>query len=140
MTSPSILTHIQHLAALCRQREEAICASTGLTPSALTCLRALPDAGTIGSRALAERMGLSPSRGSRVVDSLVRDGYASRAPDPDDRRASLLALTPAGADLQRDVHNHFRDCEHRIRENLTEDQLRSAQDSLAVLMEAFVAP
>lgn len=35
---------------------------------------------------------------SKLVDRLERDGLATRRPHPDDRRSSLVALTPAGRD------------------------------------------
>lgn len=47
---------------------------------------------------LAEQSHLDPSTTSRHVADLVREGLVERRPDPDDGRASLLALTPAGHD------------------------------------------
>lgn len=35
---------------------------------------------------------------SKLVDRLERDGLATRRPHPDDRRSSLVELTPAGRD------------------------------------------
>ena len=35
---------------------------------------------------------------SKLVDRLERDGLATRRPHPDDRRSSLVDLTPAGRD------------------------------------------
>jgi len=43
---------------------------------------------------------------TRQVQRLEKAGYASRVPDPDDRRAQLIQLTPAGsaaADRIREV-------------------------------------
>lgn len=45
---------------------------------------------------LGERVVLSRSRVSRIVDELVAEGLVRREADPDDRRASFAALTPAG--------------------------------------------
>lgn len=42
-----------------------------------------------------------PSTVSRQVRPLVDAGLVERVPDPDDRRAHLLAPTPAGRDLHR---------------------------------------
>ena len=41
-------------------------------------------------------MGLSPSRASRIVDSLVRGGLLARRTMDQDRRTQLVTLTSAG--------------------------------------------
>jgi DNA-binding MarR family transcriptional regulator len=45
---------------------------------------------------LSERVVLSRSRVSRLVDELEREGLVHRSPDPDDGRATLACLTAAG--------------------------------------------
>jgi DNA-binding MarR family transcriptional regulator len=47
-------------------------------------------------RDLGERVVLSRSRVSRLVDDLERDGLVARRPDPDDGRATLACLTTRG--------------------------------------------
>src|SRR3954452_20231444 len=44
-------------------------------------------------QALAERLGLPPSRMVAVVDRLEEHGLVERRPDPDDRRIRALHLT-----------------------------------------------
>ncbi|MBM2616649.1 winged helix-turn-helix transcriptional regulator [Actinoplanes sp. LDG1-06] len=48
---------------------------------------------------LAERSGLDPSTVSRAVTAAVTQGLVERRTDSTDRRASSLALTPAGHGL-----------------------------------------
>jgi DNA-binding MarR family transcriptional regulator len=43
---------------------------------------------------LAERLGVAPRTVTDLVDGLERDGLLLRRPDPADRRATLLDLTP----------------------------------------------
>lgn len=45
---------------------------------------------------LASRLGVTVGAASKIVDRLERDGLAARRPHPDDRRSSLIALTPQG--------------------------------------------
>ena len=45
---------------------------------------------------LCEELHKSPSHLSRVVDRAEASGLVRRMPDPDDRRAHLIAATPAG--------------------------------------------
>lgn len=46
---------------------------------------------------LAERIGITVGGTSKLVDRVERAGLLARTPDPDDRRASRLGLTEAGA-------------------------------------------
>jgi len=48
--------------------------------------------------ALAAQAGIDVSVASRQIAVLERAGHVERRPDPEDGRASLLSLTPAGAE------------------------------------------
>jgi DNA-binding MarR family transcriptional regulator len=62
-----------------------------------TLLAPLEREGDQRCSALAERAGVDVSVASRQLAVLERSGHVERRPDPDDGRASLLRLTPAGA-------------------------------------------
>ena len=48
---------------------------------------------------LAERLRIAPRSATEVVDQLEVKGLVRRDPDPTDRRATLVAATPAGQQL-----------------------------------------
>jgi DNA-binding MarR family transcriptional regulator len=50
---------------------------------------------------LAREVVLSPTATSRFVDRVEAAGYVRREPDPADRRALRVTITPAGIDLLR---------------------------------------
>lgn len=50
---------------------------------------------------LGERVVLSRSRVSRIVDEMMAAGLVTKRPDPDDGRATLAVLTAAGRRAQR---------------------------------------
>lgn len=52
--------------------------------------------GPLRLNALAERIGTSTATASRAVDALVHLGLVGRVPDPQDRRAVQLDLSPDG--------------------------------------------
>ena len=58
--------------------------------------------------ALAESMGYDKTRLIKILDGLEVQGLITRAPDPSDRRARVIELTPQGrakfAAIQQDVH------------------------------------
>lgn len=57
-------------------------------------LQAVPDG--MRMQDLSERVVLSRTRVSRLVDELEREGLVRRSPDPGDGRATIAAITPAG--------------------------------------------
>jgi DNA-binding MarR family transcriptional regulator len=58
--------------------------------------------------ALAQAIGADKSRIIGVLDELQEQGLIERYPDPADRRAHLLELTPSGAARRRAVQAGIR--------------------------------
>jgi DNA-binding MarR family transcriptional regulator len=68
----------------------------GIDKTSTILLGALTAIGPVRSSALAEAVYSDPSTISRQVAALVRDGLIERRADPQDGRASLLAVTDRG--------------------------------------------
>ena len=81
---------------------------------------------------LGERVVLSRSRVSRVVDELAAAGLAERQPDVADGRSSFAVLTPRGKGALRRAWPVYREAIHRhLASRLTAQQCRE----LAALLE-----
>jgi DNA-binding MarR family transcriptional regulator len=76
-------------------------------------LSALVSSGPTNLSRLAAELYLDKSTASRVIDSLVRKGYAQRAKDSTDRRAVKLHATETGLELH-----------HRIERDLVEELMQ----------------
>lgn len=70
----------------------------GVTPSQVRALRKLRG-GPRRVTDLANCLGVVPRSATSVVDELEHGGFVERRPDPDDRRATLVALTKRGRDV-----------------------------------------
>jgi DNA-binding MarR family transcriptional regulator len=55
--------------------------------------------------AVARSLGYSPRTLTPMVDALEAEGLLRREPDPTDRRAQRLALTPSGYELMHRAHD-----------------------------------
>lgn len=76
---------------------EARLAEAGATTlGRLKALRVVEESPTCRVQDLADGLGITVGAASRLTDRLEADGFVSRAPNPDDRRGSLIALLPAG--------------------------------------------
>jgi DNA-binding MarR family transcriptional regulator len=67
--------------------------------AAVGLLSHLVSLGPVRAGDLAERACLDPSTVSRHLKGLEDDGYLLRTPDPDDRRATLIEVSPTGYEL-----------------------------------------
>ena len=80
---------------------------------------------------LAERVLLSPSGITRLVDRLVERGFVTRSPDPDDGRVALASLTDAGLGALRNAsRTHLRGVRDHFTGKLRAEQLRTLADTL----------
>jgi DNA-binding MarR family transcriptional regulator len=70
-----------------------------LTPSKLRALDLLAEHGGLRIGELADRVGVDDTTATRLVDRLEDLGVAERRSAEGDRRAILVALTPAGREL-----------------------------------------
>lgn len=52
--------------------------------------------GTCRIYEIASELGITTGGASKLIDRIEADGFCRRRPNPDDRRSSLLELTPAG--------------------------------------------
>lgn len=82
--------------------------TSGLTPTQLSALGVVFREGplTLGQLAKTEHV-RAPSI-SRTVDLLVTAGLVERRVNPEDARAVLVAITPAGRDLVQSIRNARR--------------------------------
>lgn len=80
--------------------------------------------------ALATDLGVNQSNASRLVDRLVGQGLLSRAPDPDDRRASVVTLSDTG----REVVDHVTAARLEALRALVADLSPAQRERLAVAL------
>lgn len=71
----------------------------GFTPARLRLVGSLRSDGPQIMQHLATTTGTTPRNVTDLVDGLERDGLVERQRHPSDRRATVVALTPAGAEL-----------------------------------------
>jgi DNA-binding MarR family transcriptional regulator len=77
-----------------RDRNQMVCC--GLSVSQCYILETLRRYGSLTMKSLAEKMHLSISTITRVLEPLVRKGYVERTEDPDDRRIRHISLSNSG--------------------------------------------
>jgi DNA-binding MarR family transcriptional regulator len=90
---------------------------------------------------LADRVLLSRSGLTRLVDRLEKDGLVERAACPNDARGTHAVLTDAGLDrLRVAAPTHLRGVAEHVTSRLTEAELAQLQHLMAKLLDAHTAP
>ncbi|MBV8217508.1 MAG: winged helix-turn-helix transcriptional regulator [Solirubrobacterales bacterium] len=86
---------------------------------------------------IAEELSLTTGGVSKLVDSIEASGYARRRPNPEDRRSSIIELTPAGASVLVKATRTFEsELEVRLGSALSERAMRQFISALTRLRAA----
>ena len=87
-------------------------------------------------QALAEQMGYDKTRLIDLLDKLAVAGLVQRGPDPQDRRARIVAITPSGRARHRAVRNDIRALERELLAGFSDDEQRALRAALTRLVQA----
>ncbi len=120
--------------------EQPILAAHGVSMWGYAVLSTLREEPVRAQSALARAIGADKTRLIPVLDELQRRGLIEREPDPSDRRAHLLKLTPAGSDLQASVQAGIRAEEVRLLARLPASDRIVFVRSLQILSEVVGRP
>lgn len=80
--------------------------------------------------AYAAQLEVEPITLCRMVDRMEDSGLISRRPDPDDRRARRLFLTPRACDMIRDLYERALGLSDNMASALTKEELANLESSL----------
>jgi len=117
----------------CQRNEERIRQELGLSQAEFNALIVLDGPQELSGCEFAERMALSPSRGSRVLNKLMTDGYVKIGPGPADRRAIVISLTPEGMGVRQQIIGRMAACENRIATGLDQTSVEQVKHALELL-------
>ena len=131
-----VVGRISRLARELEQRLEPVYRAHGLEPGwhdVLATLRRTGPPYRVRPTEFTSALMLTSSGTTKRLDRLEQAGLIAREPDPDDRRGTLIALTPAGRELIDGVTEAHLENERRLLGALTETEQRRLADLLRVL-------
>jgi DNA-binding MarR family transcriptional regulator len=119
-----------------RSASMASLAAWDVTPSQMRAIRILTGhEGGVRSSELAHHLHIAPRSATEVVDALEAKGLVQRSPDPSDRRATLVSLTPRGRDLTDEVRRARGAESERLFDRLS----RTDRDHLSRILRRLLA-
>src|SRR5882757_684727 len=117
-----------------RRNQMARLAPLGLTPAQARALRIIGrDSQPLRMSALAERLGIVPRSATTVVDALVAAGLVTRAPDPANRRSTLVIPSELGREALARMYKARREAAAETFAALTPAQRETLRTLLLTL-------
>lgn len=98
----------------CHENEMKVMKQSGLSVSEFRAIDTLSPGEVVSGKSLSQKMGLSPSRASRVVERMVRNGFLIREYDPRDRRRCNLELSEKGIGVKKKIETMRTGCEQKF--------------------------
>ena len=115
--------------------ELPVLARHGVSMWGYVVLNALDGGPARTQAALAQAVGADKTRIIAVLDDLQQAGFITREPDPADRRARLLSITPAGHQVRAAVQAEIQANENRVLGRFPAADRRAFLRALRVLSE-----
>lgn len=83
---------------------------------------------------LSEALAVPLSTATRMVDWLVKSGYAERLPDPEDRRVVRVGLTETGQELYQTINGFMRQRVEQVLRRFSAEE----RENLVLLLRKIV--
>lgn len=125
------------LLANCQEKEVHLAELHGLTQAEFRCLRLFGTDESLNNKTIAERMNLSPSRLTRIIDGLVKKKYIRRDIDPNDRRNMKVNLSKKGKSLVQQLNKAYVDIHEEILLDIDPSQHEQLIVAMTHLLEAL---
>lgn len=121
----------------CSLSEEKIRREFKLSLAEYNGLLALEHGERILCNVFSKKMGLSPSRGSRVTNRLIEKGYIKSNRLLDDKRGLVIALNRKGKSIKTKLAHRMNECEKKILKHLSIKKRKEVRDALRILTEVM---
>jgi DNA-binding MarR family transcriptional regulator len=133
----NLIDLIIELKKRCIQNEERIQTLCKVSLAEYKSILVVDENKKITCNILSKKMGLSPSRGSRVIENLIKKGYLIRMSNPADRRSTVISLSSNGIKVKNQIKQERYNCEKRIRKKLSEREIKLIKEGLKLINKIF---
>lgn len=129
------------LLASCQEKEERFAEQLKITVSEFRCLRAFRGEKHLPVKTLVERVKLSGSRLTRILNDLEENGFISRSIDVKDRRGITVVLSKKGLDLTKKLEERYLEIHEEILHGIPvemHEPLISGLNNMLVSLESWL--
>lgn len=130
-----ILEAITLLKNSCILNDERIRNDIKLSPAEFNGIISLDKGEKVTCQSLSGKMGLSVSRGSRVINKLLTKGYFKEEKLKNDKRCSMISLTREGIKAKQKINEIIESCENKITSKLSTKEIEETRKCLVRLIK-----
>ena len=134
--SKSLVDSILEIKRRCHFSEE-IGSEYGLGPSEIACMIKAGQTDGVSSQELSSAIGLSASRGSRIIGRLVDKRFLMSSPSRGDRRYVELEVTEDGRVCLESIERKKAECERMLLDRLDEHERVAVEEGLGLLLDVI---
>ncbi len=135
MEDSTIIDLIYELRKKCLQIDESFFDSFDISQAEYNMFICLKNCKHFNSYSVAEKMNLSLSRVSRIIDKMVGKEFLSRTTNKLDRRAIDIKLTPKGKEVMNQIDEYRLGRANKIHAQINEQETEQISQSLRKLIE-----
>jgi DNA-binding MarR family transcriptional regulator len=137
LTAEKLANLTFNLLAKCQEKENRLANINNLTQAEFRCLRLFGVEEVLNNKSIAERMILSPSRLTRIIDGLVAKEYILREIDNSDRRNMKVSLSQKGKSLVNQLNKAYVEIHKEILQGIDGSQHEPLITALMHLLAAL---
>ncbi|MFH2003439.1 MAG: MarR family transcriptional regulator [Bacteroidota bacterium] len=121
----------------CQLKEKRLSDQLNLTVSEFRVLRNFGSALHLNIKKLTERMQLTASRLTRILDGLEKKHIIVRSVDSRDRRSIVITLTEIGKSITNTLQNKYIEIHEEILKDIPSKDQESVQKGLQQLLQSL---
>jgi len=133
----SITELVTRIKCKCVECDEIIREAADLTPAEYKVICSIECDEKVNGTDFANKIGLSISRSSRIIDKMSKDEYLTVQKNSSDRRSIYIMLTPKSMALKKEIEESHTECSDKIFNSLEEDECKSIITSLEQLLSVL---
>jgi DNA-binding MarR family transcriptional regulator len=126
---------VHKLSLKCINRDEQIRGKQDLSPSEYRAVLALEPGEVLSATLFADKLHLSVSRSSRVINKLEQDGYIKVIKSSLDKRSISITLTEKGAESRYRIISNKESCNSKLDDSLSSDERALIYSGLTKLLD-----
>jgi DNA-binding MarR family transcriptional regulator len=132
---PETMALVCQLNAIWTNLETSTIRQVELSQAQVKFFNCIDKKSSVSGNDLAHKMGLSPSRASRVVDSLVQKKLVDRIEDKRDRRRCLITLSDQGQQIKEKINRTNHRWQRDLQKQLSTADLGKINSQLKKLID-----